>query len=59
MQNFAVAGFSVPQLVQVCDAMQSRYGMPKPCRRVFHACETPCVTNFSLAAWSRNPGGAS
>jgi hypothetical protein len=22
MQNFAVAGFSVPQLVHVCDAMQ-------------------------------------
>ena len=35
MQNFAEAGFSVPQFEQAWDAITSRYGMPEPFHRAF------------------------
>jgi hypothetical protein len=43
MQNFAEVGFSVPQLVQVWDAMHSRYGMPEPFNRAFRTVAQSCV----------------
>jgi hypothetical protein len=42
MQNFAAAGFSVPQFVHACDAMHSRYGMPKPFHPRFGANRRVC-----------------